>query len=245
MNHSYYNKLSDYNLSEEEVEELRNAIDREEDLQAFDHYRFAKMVSHEVFIPGYSQLLQSKGNAFKSALEFEERLVQKKKFRLKVLSLIILSIFCLSAYYFIFHNKNVDKNLYASLTNQADSSINLEETYTLQRSKSDTNKDEIPILFKEKKYKELIENIEQNETSSLLLLLKARALIHESKYDESITILNKLYHSNFNQKDAILWSLIEAHLSLGHKLMAKDYLNELIVFKYPKYELAKSLYKNI
>lgn len=245
MNHSYYNKLSDFNLSEEELEELRNAIDQEEDLQDFDQFRFAKMVSHEVFVPGYSQLLQSKEKAFKSALELEERLVQKKKFRLKILSVFMFSILCLSAYYFIIHKKNVDKNLYASLTNQADTVINLEEIYTLQRSNANRNKDEIPVLFKEKKYKEMIEIIDQNETSSLLLLLKARALIHESKYDESITILDKLYHSKFNQKDAILWSLIEAHLSMGHKLMAKDYLNELIKFKYPKYELAKSLFKNI
>lgn len=233
-------KFFEYNVSKLEIDKLNLSTLDSSSESELNLYSFAKNVSEELLTPGYQELLDRKKNDIQDILIVAELKQQnKRRFTIAICLGIILVVLSFSFHKHL--HKTSPKSIIAEINFIAESAINIDPIGTVNRSSGSENKLHIWNAVQEEDYDYIISNISADEKNKTLKFIKARALLNVNRNHDCLQICNELYTSDFNQKDALLWTLTEVHLTMGHVSQSKDFLNEIIKYKYSNYKKAKIL----
>jgi len=231
-------KFFDYSLTKLELDKLKLADLDSTSESKLKLYSFAKNVSEELFTPGYQELLDRKKKDIDDIL-LEAELKEKKKSRYIVAIFLGILLLALSFAYHKNSTRDSSKLLFAELNEIAESAINIDPIGTVNRGSNTEKNLNIWYAVQEQDNDYIVSHISDEEDNKTLKFIKARALLKLNRNHECLQICNQLYTSDFNQKDALLWTLAQVHLSMGHVSQSKDFLNEIIKYKYSNYKKAK------
>lgn len=238
-------KFHNYDLPEDKLEKFEKQLKNKTMNESFENFKLSEQLSAELYVPGYLDLLKEKKNTFLNDLPTADK--KRKLFYLKKYVLGIAASICvLVASVFLFNSQQGNQSIQEIISVSAIASLNLDHLGTVERGEAGAAQNPIVELYKNGKYAKVIEDVAIGETSKMLQLLEARSFMHLGDYEEAINLLQGLNTTDFPQRDALLWSMVETELALHNQGNAKKYLREIIQNKYPNYKKAKFiLSKNI
>lgn len=237
-------KFHNYELSEDKLDQFEKQIKNESMNETFENFKMSEQLSAELYSPGYLDLVKAKKDTFLKELPHVKNRNNLFSLNRYVIG-IAASICVLIVSVIVFTLQEVSPSSINDMIGQsAMASLNLDHLGTTERGDDVATKNPIIDLYESGKYAQVIEDVSSDESSKMLQLLEARSFMHLGDNEEAVNLLQGLNTIDFPQRDALLWSLVEAELSMQNRGNAEIYLKEIIRNKYPNYNQAENILTN-
>jgi len=222
----------DFDLTEEELSAVEN--DQTDKAQ----FERAIHVSHEMFVLGYSKVLESKHKELESLLPLKTQ--KAKTHTLKyIIGIAAAILICLCLILFTKNTSSQIDDIEKELSIIAYNSFNIESIAPMERSDKLRADDLNKLLAKayiEKDYDFIIKHTAGKSRSRELNMLRMVGLIHGNKLKESNEIAIDI--SAKYQIDTYIWNMALKHYKEGEIESCIDQLDIIIEKKYPNYKIA-------
>lgn len=237
---SEFRKFSNYNLEAKDLADFEEKLDSDEMNHSYDNFKLSEQVSTELFVPGFNKSLEEKKRFIQQNLpniKANNKLSSIRKWSYAAAAACVI----LLASLFVINQSASNQSIEEILSASSLAALNLDHLGTIERGEDVSVENEIVALYKNEQYALLIDAASDVDERKMLQLLKARSFTHLEEYTEATRLLEELNVDGFPQRDALLWSLVEAELAQNNIGNTKKYLNEIIASQYPNYKHAKTI----
>ena len=237
---SEFRKFSNYSLDAKDLPDFEEKLKNDEVNQSYHNFNLSEQVSTELFVPGYGKAVEEKKEFIRQNLPNvirDNKVISIRKWSYAIAAACVIFL----ASVFVINQSKSSQSIEDILSSSSLAALNLDHLGTVERGEAVSVENEIVDLYQKGKYALLIDAASDGEESKMLQLLKARSFTHLGEYNEATRLLEELNVDGFPQRDALLWSLVEAELAQKNIGNAKRYLNEIVTSQYPNYKHAKTI----